>query len=221
VSARPQLATLLRVLVVADPSAAAGRPLVEVVRAALVGGARAVQLRCKTESAREMAQLGSALRRETREHAALLFINDRVDVALSVGADGAHVGDDDLPLAAARAIVPPGFLLGRSVDVPADVPLALRDGADYLGVGPFRATASKRDLGDPTGVVGVSDVVRVAAGVPVVAIGGVEAADVPDLVRAGASGVAVIRAVMTAPDPTRAVEDLLRGFGEEALAAGG
>ena len=113
-----ELAARLSLVVITDAECAAGRGLVQVVRAALRGGAPAVQVRAKTETARETVELSRSLREETRAAGALLFVNDRVDVALAAGADGAHLGDDDLPLAAARSIVPPGFLLGRSVDTP-------------------------------------------------------------------------------------------------------
>jgi thiamine-phosphate pyrophosphorylase len=108
------LARRLRLIVVTDPDCGAGRDVVEVVRAALRGGAPAIQLRMKDAAAREMTALARALREETRAAGALLFVNDRVDVALAAGADGAHVGQDDLPVAAARRIAPPGLLIGVS-----------------------------------------------------------------------------------------------------------
>jgi thiamine-phosphate pyrophosphorylase len=103
------LAERLRLIVVTDADCGAGRDVADVVRAALRGGAPAIQLRMKDASARETAALARALLAETRAAGALLFVNDRVDVALAVGADGAHVGQDDLPAAAARAITPPAF----------------------------------------------------------------------------------------------------------------
>jgi thiamine-phosphate pyrophosphorylase len=206
----PELRERLSLIVIADPTATGGRSLVDVVRGALAGGAPAVQLRAKAASTRELAELGRVLRQESLRSGALLFINDRVDVALAVDADGAHLGDDDLPLSAARAIVPRGFLLGRSVDVPEEVPAAIRGGADYLGVGPVRATGSKLDVGAPIGKGGVRAVVAAAGDVPVVGIGGITAADVPLVLAAGAAGVAVISSVMGAADPEAAVRELLR-----------
>jgi thiamine-phosphate pyrophosphorylase len=210
-SAEP-LAKRLRLIVVADPSATAGRPLLDVVRKALAAGAPAVQLRSKHSSARELAEIGAALRTATLEHDALLFINDRIDIALAVGADGAHVGDDDIPLDAARAIVPAGFLLGRSVDTPKEASAAVAAGADYLGVGPVRKTSSKMDVGPAIGAEGVARVVAAAEALPVVGIGGVTADDIGELIRAGACGVAVIRAVVGATEPGLAVADLLRAL---------
>lgn len=194
---------------VTDARCGEGRGVVEVVRAALQGGAPAVQLRAKTEPARETVELARRLREETRAAGALLFVNDRVDVALIAGADGAHVGDEDVPVPAARRIVPPGFLLGRSVETPEQAAAARREGADYVGVGPVYETASKDDAGFPVGLARVR-VVAGAAGIPAVGIGGIDAENASDVVRAGAAGVAVIRAVMQAPDPAEATRELLR-----------
>lgn len=203
------LAERLRLIVVTDPDCGAGREVVDVVREALAGGAPAVQLRWKEGSAREMAALGRRLLEETRRAGALLFVNDRVDVALAIGADGAHVGNDDLPLAAARRIVPSGFLLGRSVDRVEEVDAAVAEGADYLGAGPVYPTGSKLDAGPVMGVEGIRAVVERAGRVPVVGIGGIGVAGARAVGAAGAVGVAVISAVMRAPEPRAVVEGLL------------
>jgi thiamine-phosphate pyrophosphorylase len=201
----------LSVIVISDPDCGEGRDLVEVVRAGLAGGAPMIQLRAKEASAREMAGLARRLLAETRAAGALFLVNDRVDVALAVGADGAHIGADDLPLEAARAIVPRGFLLGRSVDSAAEAAAAARAGADYLGVGPVFATGSKSDAGPVVGLEGVRAACEAAGGVPVVGIGGIDAGNAAAVGEAGAAGVAVISAVMRAPDPRAAVERLLEG----------
>lgn len=198
----------LRLIVITDPESG-GREVVEVVRLALEGGAPSVQLRWKDGAAREMAELGRALLVETRRAGALLFVNDRVDVALAIGADGAHVGDDDLPLSAAKRITPPGFLLGRSVDRAEQVAAAAAEGADYIGAGPIYPTGSKADAGPVMGVEGLREVVRQAGEVPVVGIGGIGESGARACAGVGAAGVAVISAVMQAPDPRRAVEGLL------------
>jgi thiamine-phosphate pyrophosphorylase len=198
----------LRLIVVTDADCGAGRSVVDVVRAALRGGAPAVQLRMKDGVAREMAQLARALRVETGAAGALLFVNDRVDVALAAGADGAHVGQDDLPAAAARRIAPPGFLVGVSAET---VDLALRaqaEGADYVGVGPVYATGSKADAGEAVGVERIAEVAS-AVRIPVVGIGGITVENAPAVLRAGAAGVAVISAVMRASDPEAATRALL------------
>lgn len=208
-TSRDDLASRLALTVITDPRCGEGRELVVVVRAALQGGAPCIQLRAKTETAREMVELARALREATSAAGALLIVNDRVDVALAAGADGAHVGDDDLPVPAARRIVPQGFLLGRSTETPEQAVQAREDGADYVGVGPVYETASKDDAGSPVGLARVAAVVE-AAGIPAVGIGGIDAENAAEVVRAGAAGVAVIRAVMQAPDPAEAVRELLR-----------
>jgi thiamine-phosphate pyrophosphorylase len=124
------LAGRLRLVVVTDPLCGEGRSVVEVVRAALRGGAPAVQLRWKDAPAREMAELARALRMETRAAGALLFVNDRLDVALAAGADGVHLGQDDLPASAARSVAPPGFLIGVSAETADLARRARAEGAD-------------------------------------------------------------------------------------------
>ncbi|HEX5724986.1 MAG TPA: thiamine phosphate synthase [Longimicrobiaceae bacterium] len=203
-----ELASRLALVVVTDPGVPAGRTVPAVVRAALRGGAPAVQLRVKEGSARELVELAGALRAETRAAGALLFVNDRVDVALAAGADGAHVGENDLPVAAARRLSPPGFLLGVSAATPEAARRAERDGADYVGVGPVYATASKADAGEAVGVERVA-AVAAAVRIPVVGIGGITVASAGEVARAGAAGVAVISAVMRADDPEAAARALL------------
>lgn len=204
------LAERLRLIVVTDADCG-GRDLVDVVRAALRGGAPAIQLRMKDAAARDMVEMAQALLAETRPAGALLFVNDRVDVAVIAGADGAHVGQDDLPVGAARRVSPPGFLLGVSAE---SVELALQaqaEGADYVGVGPVYATGSKADAGEP---IGLGRIAEVAASIriPVVGIGGIAAGNARAVVESGAAGVAVISAVMRADDPESAVRELLRSI---------
>ncbi|HEU0051574.1 MAG TPA: thiamine phosphate synthase [Longimicrobium sp.] len=203
-----ELADRLALIVVTDPDCGAGRSVVEVVRAALRGGAPAIQLRAKEMGAREMTELARALIAETRTAGALLFVNDRVDVALAAGADGAHLGDDDLPLAAARRIAPPGFLLGMSADSPEGARAAERDGADYVGVGPVYGTASKADAGDAIGTARIAEVAA-AVRIPVVGIGGIAIGNARPVIEAGAAGVAVISAVVRAADPEAATRALV------------
>jgi thiamine-phosphate pyrophosphorylase len=203
----PDLVDRLALVVVTDPDCA-GRDLVDVARAALRGGAGALQLRAKQESTREMVELGRRLKAETEAAGALLFVNDRVDVALVIGADGAHLGDDDLPLEAARRIAPPPFLIGRSVDTEAEARVAELAGADYVGAGPVHATPSKLDAAPAIGVRGIG-AIAAATGIPVVAIGGVDEETSEAVARAGAAGVAVIRAVMQAADPESAARALV------------
>jgi thiamine-phosphate pyrophosphorylase len=202
----------LRVLVLTDHRLAAPRDVVDVVRSALAGGARAVQLRNKGDSARELFEVGRILRAATQEHGALLFVNDRLDVALSLQADGVHLGPHDLPVATVRAHTPPGFLIGRSADDPEVARQAVADGADYIGCGTVYATTTKADAGATIGLAGLDAVVR-AVSVPVVAIGGITVERSREIPATGAAGVAVVGAVMAAADPGEAVRGFLRSLG--------
>jgi thiamine-phosphate pyrophosphorylase len=199
----------LSLIVITDPSCGDGRSIVNVVRAALRGGAPSIQLRGKEQAAREQVELARALLAETRAAGALLWVNDRLDVALAAGADGVHLGQDDLPVEAARRIVPPGFLVGISAETPELARAAERGGADYVGTGPVFETGSKADAGAAIGFARIADVAA-AVRIPVVGIGGIDAANAGDVVRAGAAGVAVISAVMRAADPEAATRALLR-----------
>ncbi len=172
--------------------------LVGRARDAVDGGATMVQLRLKHADARIMTEAGRAL---VAAIAVPVIVNDRIDVALACGAAGAHLGADDLPIAAARAIVPPGFILGASVGTDDEVANGML--ADYVGIGPVFATASKADAGDAIGVARFAELAR-ATGRPALAIGGVEARHVRELRAAGAAGVAVIRAVFGQADPRSA-----------------
>lgn len=205
------LARRLRVLVVTDAGLAAPRTVTEVVARALEGGARAIQLRNKGESARELLAAGRDLRALTRDAGALLFVNDRLDVALALEADGIHVGPDDLPVATVRAHAPTGFLVGRSADDPRVAMRAVEDGADYIGCGTVYATATKADAGEVIGLQGLAAVVR-SVRVPVVGIGGITVARAGEVASTGAAGVAVVGAVMAAADPEEAVRGLLAPF---------
>lgn len=202
------LASRLRLIVVTDAALAAPRPLVEVVEAALAAGAPAVQLRNKGESARALYDIGRVIRKLTARSDALFFVNDRLDVALSLGADGVHLGPDDIPVHAARSVAPEGFLIGYSSDDPAGAIRAVAQGADYIGCGAVYATSTKGDAGAAIGVEGLSGVAR-AVDVPVVGIGGIDERRVDALVNSGAAGVAVVGAVMRAPDVAGSVRRLL------------
>jgi len=205
------LGDALRVLVITDGPLAGARGVIGVVEAALEAGARAVQLRNKGDDARRLLEVGRVLRRSTRAVGALLFVNDRLDVALVLGADGVHLGPDDLPVAAARAAAPPGFLIGRSADDPDVARRAVRDGADYIGCGTVYATRTKADAGDVIGLDGLARVVA-AVPVPVVGIGGITPERGAEVAATGAAGVAVVGAVMAAPDPGASVRELLAAF---------
>ena len=201
----------LRLIVITDRLLAAPRELMEVVSSALRAGAPAIQLRDKTATARELLEQAQTLRRLTRDHNALLFINDRLDVALAAGADGVHLGPEDIPLAAARSAVPSDFLIGVSTDAAAHAAIAEQQGADYIGCGAVFGTTSKDVGGEAIGLEQLARVVA-AVGIPVVGIGGIDTSNVRGVADTGAAGAAVIGAVMKATDVGRVVRSLLSPF---------
>lgn len=176
-----------------------------VVRAALDAGLPAVQLREKDLPGRPLLALAEALRAATADTGARLLVNDRVDVAIAVGADGVHLGGGAVPVAVARRLLPAGALVGVSTHAPGEAAL---DGADFAFFGPVWATPAKAGFGPPQGEDALGRAVA-AARIPVLAIGGVTAARVPAARAAGAAGVAVVRAVLGADDPAAATRALL------------
>lgn len=208
---RPPLGSLLRVLVITDSAAAAPRPVEEVVREALAGGARAIQLRAKKATGRELLGMARRLRGLTKSSGALLIVNDRMDVALAASADGVHLGAEDLSVAAVKTAAPPGFLVGFSTDDPEEAVRAEAEGADYLGCGAVWATSTK-DVGDEAIGIDRLDQVCRTVRIPVVAIGGITPARALEVARTRAAGVAVVGAVMAAADPRAVVSALLEPF---------
>jgi thiamine-phosphate pyrophosphorylase len=201
--------------VILDGQASGGRRLDELLDSVLAGGCRIVQLREKTMPPAGLFPLAQALRRRCREAGALFIVNDRVDLALAVEADGAHVGQDDLPARAARRLLPPPMILGVSTHNPDQARRARDDGADYVAVGSMFPTGSKIGFE----LVGPELVRRVRADIPVplVAIGGITRDNLSQVMEAGADAVAVISAIGNARDPAAAV----RGFLETIRSARG
>jgi thiamine-phosphate pyrophosphorylase len=204
----------LDVYVVTDASLSRGRSHVQVASEAIRGGADVIQLREKYASTRDLVEIGRALRALTRSTGTLLIVNDRIDVAMAIDADGVHVGQDDMPCDVARRILGPDKIIGVSTATPAEARRALADGANYLGVGAIYATASKPDAGAATGPGLISEI-RQAVDLPVVAIGGINIHNAAEAVLYGADGVAVISAVVGAPDVRQATQSL-RSVVEEA-----
>jgi thiamine-phosphate diphosphorylase len=196
----------LRLYVITDRSFR-GRTHEEVARAAVAGGATALQLRDKRATGRELVLRARRLRDLARTEGVLFVVNDRVDVALAAEADGAHVGDDDLPVADARRLLGPGRVVGASAGTVEDALRAEREGADYLGVGPVFPTGTKPDAGAAIGVEGLRTIAQ-AVRIPVVGIGGITADNAEEVIRAGAAGVAVISAVADADDMVQATRRL-------------
>ena len=203
----PAVSFDLAVYVLTDRRAAGGRALVNVVRAAVRGGATVVQLRDKESSTRELIDLGRALLQVTRPAGVPLIVNDRADVALAIDAEGVHVGQDDMPAPLARQIIGPDRILGVSAGTVDEARRAVREGADYQGTGDVYGTPTKPDAGTPIGLAGLAEVAR-AVTIPVVAIGGITLDNARAAIEAGAAGVAVISAVIGAPDPEEAARRL-------------
>ncbi len=192
-----------------------GRRAVDIARLALKGGAKAIQLRWKDATTRELLGEARAICALCREFGVPFIVNDRADVALLSGADGVHVGEEDLTIEEARRIVGEGAIVGRSVDTPEEAAEAELQGASYVSIGPVFRTVTKPDAGEPVGVEAVAEVRR-RVKVPVVAIGGINAGNVAEVIRAGADAVAVVSAVCFSPDPEGAARELSRRI-EEAL----
>ena len=185
-----------------------GRDLLEVVGQALRAGVRAVQLREKDLATRDLYHLAGKLLAVTREAGAALLINDRVDVAMALPADGVHLTRRSLPPKEARELLGPARLIGISCHSLAEVREAVDGGADFVVLGPIFETPSKMPYGAPL-TTALLQQARAATTLPVLAIGGINPARVSEVMAAGADGVAVISAVMAALDPGAAVSELL------------
>lgn len=201
----------LGLYVITSDYRSAGRGHLDVARAALAGGADALQLRDKALGGRELLRLAVEIRRMVKESGSgcLFLVNDRVDVTLASRAHGVHLGQEDLPAAAARELLGPALVLGVSAGTVEEALKAEREGADYLGVGPVFPTPSKPDAGEPIGLEGLR-AIRRAVGLPLVAIGGINEGNLEKVFEAGADGVAVISAVSSAADMEEAVLRLRR-----------
>jgi thiamine-phosphate pyrophosphorylase len=196
----------LAVYLVADPDQT-DLPLIGLVEAALAGGATAVQLRAKSLSDRELVALADDLGNRCRAAGALFVVNDRLDIALAVGADGVHLGVDDLPIERARMIAGPTFVVGYSPETDGQAAAASRRGANYLGIGPVFGTRSKADAGEAIGLATLRRRVGLA-GIPAIGIGGIDSTNAASVVECGAAGVAVVGAILRAQDPTDATKML-------------
>jgi len=196
----------LRLYLVADPEHARG-DLVEIVASALAGGVTMVQLRAKALTDREHLALATHLSALCARSDVPFIVNDRIDLALAAKASGVHLGVDDLPLAAARGLSGPDFIIGYSPETDQQIDSAVTEGADYLGVGPVFGTRTKSDAGAALGIAEFGRRCALSA-IPVVGIGGIDTEGAPEVMRAGAAGVAVISAVLGSPDPESAAHHL-------------
>jgi thiamine-phosphate pyrophosphorylase len=176
----------------------AGRTNLEVLRAVIDGGARIVQLREKECSTRTLYRTAEAFRAETAKAGVLLIINDRIDVALAVGADGVHLGQDDLPIPAARRLAPQ-LIIGASTHSREEAVRAEREGADYVNIGPLFPTGTKAGIVHPLGPEAIRTI-RPALTVPFTVMGGITASNLDLVLQQGARRIAMVTAITMAPD---------------------
>ncbi len=214
----------LRLYALVDPERAGGRDLVELARLVAQGGATLVQLRDKRSDTRSMVERARAIKAALAAFNVPLLVNDRVDVALAAGADGAHVGQDDMAVTDARRLLGRGAILGLSVKSVAQAEAAPIDQLDYVGIGGVFATSSKDNPSPPIGPAGLARVAAVfrrrAPALPLCGIAGIDAGNAADAIAADADGVAVISALSLAPDPQAAAR-ALRATVDAALAQRG
>jgi thiamine-phosphate pyrophosphorylase len=177
----------------------ATKPLPEAVRLALEGGVKAVQLREKDLPVRELLALAQELRAITREFGAKLFINDRVDVAVAVGADGVHLGHQSMPPEAVRKAAGKGLLIGVSTHNAEEAMAAEAGGADFITFGPIFVTPSKAEYGEPVGLNAIIPL-KSDVKIPIFALGGINSGNIRQIITSGASGIAMISAILSAPD---------------------
>lgn len=196
------------IYLVTDEGCLQGRALLDCVREALEGGVTLVQYRAKTAASAEMYAEALQLKALCDSFKVPLIINDRLDIAMAVGAAGVHLGQDDLPCAAARKILGEDYIIGVSAHNPAEAKAALQSGADYLGCGAVFGTATKADV-QKLGTDGLAAICK-AKGLPVVGIGGVTADNYREVRAAGADGAAIVSGILAQPDIRATVEAIAR-----------
>ena len=197
-----------RLYVVLDPAVAGGRSVVEIARQAIAGGATMLQLRDKRSPDRNILDAATAIAQLCRTASIPFIVNDRVDIAWASGADGVHLGHDDLPPAVARTLLGNDAIIGMSAGDLAELAAALPAQPDYLGVGPMYATHTKSDAGAPVGPAMIRTLREAAPTIPLVGIGGIEAENAAAVLAAGAAGIAVVSAVVAARDVEAATRAL-------------
>lgn len=196
------------IYLVTDEGCLQGRALLDCVREALDGGVTLVQYRAKTASSAEMYAEALQLKALCDSFKVPLIINDRLDIAMAVGAAGVHLGQDDLPCAAARKILGEDYIIGVSAHNPAEAKAALQSGADYLGCGAVFGTATKADV-KKLGTEGLTAICR-EKGLPVVGIGGVNADNYREVRAAGADGAAIVSGILAQPDISATVRAITK-----------
>jgi len=179
----------------------------EIIKMAVAGGASIVQLREKTATTREFLSEAQKVKDFCGQHNVLFIINDRIDIALAVDADGVHLGQDDMPIEIARSILGPGKIIGISAFDNKEAIRAEQAGADYLGVSPIFTTPTKPELDKGIGLKGLA-FMRQAVSIPLVAIGGLDQTNAYDVIKAGADSIAVVSAIVSAENPCQATAEI-------------
>lgn len=196
---------------VTDRALSRGRRTFEIVKAAVQGGVTCVQLREKDCNTREFIDQALAVKDFLKTSGIPLVINDRLDVAQAVGADGIHLGQSDMPFSMAKAIVGNSMFIGISAESVDDAIQAEKEGADYIGVSPIYKTPTKTDTAPPIGLTGLREI-RKAVNIPLVGIGGLNVSNVYDVIKNGGDGVAIVSAIVSADDPeesSRALKSII------------
>jgi thiamine-phosphate pyrophosphorylase len=199
----------LGLYLVTDQSLTRGRPLADVVAAAVQGGVTCVQLREKQLNSRDFLAQAVLLKKLLAPYGVPLVINDRIDIALACGAEGVHLGQSDMPVEVARRLLPSDVFIGWSVETLADVAQSARLPLDYLGVSPVFATPTKTDTSNPWGLEGLRQV-RAATALPLVAIGGINLDNAQQVLKAGADGLAVVSALCAAESPASSAAEFVQ-----------
>lgn len=188
----------------------------EITRLAIAGGADTIQYRQKSGSTRQMIEVARNMKRLCSEAGVMFIVNDRLDVAIAAEADGVHLGQDDFPIPMARELLGEGRIIGGSAATLDEARKCLSEGADYVGFGPVYPTSSKDDAGPVSGIDILKQVVEIIP-LPIIAIGGVGAENIPGVMRAGAHGIAVISAVCCQDDPEESTRALYQALNKGTL----
>mgnify|MGYP001812708314 FL=1 len=192
---------------VTDRSLSKGRSSAEIVAAAVAGGVSCIQLREKSCGTREFLNEALALQPLLKSRNIPLIINDRLDIALAIEADGVHLGQSDMPIGMARKIAGDSLIIGISAESVDDALRAEQEGADYIGISPVFSTPTKTDIAPPLGLEGVRQI-RALVDIPLVGIGGINSDNAESVLAAGADGIAVVSAIVSAADPAGAAKKL-------------
>lgn len=199
----------LELYVIIDRRMIKGKSSIRMAREAIEGGATAIQLREKNMESRDLCNLASSIKKVAKKRRVLFLVDDRVDIALAVDADGVHLGSEDLPVKIARKLLGKKKVIGATVRDLSQALKAQREGADYLSLGPIFLTRTKKNLPPPRGLKAITQIKKKIR-IPLIAIGGINRDNVASVIRAGADGAAVVSAVGEARNVRKATQELLR-----------